>query len=257
MATIDSPSRQSPHDKCNEQLIRLLPLCEDALQASCFPTSSALIQEWSLPILDQHLPSTATMIVDRLRLLWTAIEQSKVAHFLSYNPLCNACGYTFKGQTTGWTLSPELLQGQDLEWFQTSNPLDNHEDSDRLNTAIKSYKTLILVANIIKEQSKAFRNAMFIIHGPWPEWIPAFPISTRTLRIPLISIPIYKDSLEPPSACGIPRVDTTTWKQTIITNGCTTCGTLQHPLYRCYKGNPRNLYRYPPSQGHPNGLIPP
>jgi hypothetical protein len=69
--------------------------------------------------------------------------------------------------------------------------------------------------------------------SPMPCWMPSFDISDPSLTIP--PLPTYHAH-----------------------NGerCTHCDGHQHEENRCYSKDPRNMYRYPPNKGWPNGAIP-
>jgi hypothetical protein len=179
-------------------------------------------------------PSICSNLVDRLHFLWTTIEQWKVSIALNNNALMTACGFKYRGHDFGWTRNPAYLRGQNLSWFATSTPTDKATDALLITSVNDRYLSLLMRGRDLHFATKEFWNSMFDILGPMICWISSFPIHNHlTFLIPQLGL-YHAPHNEP----------------------CTACGSLQHEAFRCYKANPRNMYRFPPDEGWPNGSIP-
>jgi hypothetical protein len=144
----------------------------------------------------------------------------------------NAGGYIYQGHDFRWKHCGSRVQ--DILWpLQASK---SHEVSEAVSKAEENtlqYQSLLDHGHDLSKTTVEFRNSMSHSFDPMLCWIPTFGISDESFNIP----PLLK--YHAPDG-----------------HQCTHCGGILHEEYRCYNKDPRNMYRYPPNKGWPNGTTP-
>jgi hypothetical protein len=192
-----------------------------------------VIREWRSP-----LPASIQDLVQRIAFLYTLLENWKVSIATTYNPLMTAMGYEYMGHDYGWSephLRRELPTGSDSPWSSTYSSHHNiHKDAVKAKATYDLYKLLLCHTASLHHTTKEFRRSMSLFSGPTTQWI----IPCNIAQPPHDKPPPVLNYLAPPGT------------------ECLHCHMKHHEEHRCYTKDPRNMYRYPPNAGWPNGKIP-
>jgi hypothetical protein len=115
-----------------------------------------------------------------------------------------------------------------------STPLPLSRDSSDAKRMYNLYKALLEQTASLSFTSTEFRQAMSFGFGPDPHWALPCNIANTPRATPPPLLTYFAPS-------GIT---------------CTHCNLFFHEEHRCYSKDPRNMYRFPPNEGWPNGVIP-
>jgi hypothetical protein len=126
------------------------------------------------------------------------------------------------------------MDGSNAQAIMTSPGLEDLIHKTRLKLLTSWTDTLPSSITVMTSTTtEEFRYAMSHTFGPVLCWIPSFEISDSIDHIPPLLNYHAPDG-----------------------HHCAHCNGYLHEAYRCYMKDPRNMYRYPPNKGWPNGDIP-